>query len=707
MKAARTAGKGRRPGAAARLVATLAAAQVGLAACVTQPDGRSGLDAAFSISEPRPPRARQPLFERAALRGTADEVELARGASIVRRPLYRDNGETVTLNLVDVTIAVAANAIFAEILKTNYILAEDVQGTVTLQTARPVSKQALVDSFQSVLAAKGFAIERVGDVFRISADTDAITTGSLSFGGRDDVQVGKAARIVPLVSVSAAEMERILAPIAPAGVLRADRARNILILSGTAEQIRSMEDAVALFDVDWMRGMSASIFPMSGGGDPAAVVRQLEEIFGGPNGPSEGAVRFVPSRELNAILVISNNAAYLERARSYILRLDQVAAANTPQTFVYKVENRPAKELATIVQGMVSGVEGVSGIAGGLTPLRSSLGMADEETSRLASLSPTESADGQAAVSSHSGGRVGIVADEPNNSLIIVATKAQYDRLLPTIMSSDRLANQVLIEAVIAEVTLNDQLKFGLRWFFENDHVKTRLTDAVTGVVGAVAPGFSYLFANSNFTVVLNALSSLTKVKVISSPTLTVLDNRTARLQIGDQVPVVTQTASSTQGSIDAPIVNRVELKDTGVILSVTPRVNSNGNVLLNIEQEVSDVVRTTTSGIDSPTIRQRKVATTVVVEDGQSIALGGLVQEKRERGTEAVPVLGDVPVLGAAFRNRNDQTVRTELVIFIRPRVMRNSSEAQAVTREFREGLSRLGLEAGRGEGALHRIAR
>ncbi|KQT51039.1 hypothetical protein ASG43_06170 [Aureimonas sp. Leaf454] len=629
------------------------------------------------------------------------------GTPVARRPLFQDDGKAVTLNLVDVSIAVAANAIFTEILKVNYVIGDDVEGTVTLQTARPMSKQALVDTFQSVLASRGMKITKVGAAYHITGSQDPISTGSLSFAQRGGVQIGTAARVVPLVAVSAAEMERILAPIAPAGVLRADRARNILILSGTAEQIRNMEEAIALFDVDWMRGMSASIFPLSGGGDPTAISRQLEELFGGTNGPVEGALRFVPSRELNAILVISSNAAYLERARDYIRKLDQVAAANTPQTFVYKVENRPAKELAVIVQGMVGGLEGANGIASGLTPLRSSLGVGDTETASLASPSPTQSADGTDAVSSLSSGHVGIVADEPNNALIIVATKAQYDRLLPTLMTSDRMANQVLIEAVIAEVTLNDELRFGLRWFFDQQNVKTRLTDAVNGAIGVIAPGFSYLFANSDFQVVLNALSSVTDVKVISSPTLTVLDNRTARLQIGDQVPIVTQTASSTQGSIDAPIVNRVEMKDTGVILSVTPRVNSNGNVLLNIEQEVSDVVRTTTSGIDSPTIRQRKVSTTVSVEDGQSIALGGLVQEKRENGTDAVPILGNIPVLGAAFRNRTNGVKRTELVIFIRPRVMRNGSEAQAVTREFRDNLAHLGLKAGRGDGLAQRIAR
>jgi general secretion pathway protein D len=669
------------------------------------------LEASQSLGSGRKVATRSGAYG-APTRGLPGEIALMDGVE-PRRPLYTDGGETVTLNLVDVPIVTAANTIFTEILHAAFIVADDVTGSITLQTSRPVSKQALVDSFQSVLATKGLSISKSGDVYHIAPSADGAPGANLSFGSRDKVQVGTGARIVPLKSISAAEMERILSPIAPSGVLRADTKRNLLILTGTSEQIGSMEEAIELFDVDWMRGQSAAIFPLVGGGNPDTIAKQMEEVFGGAEGPAQGTVRFVPSRELNSILVIATNPLYLRRARSYINKMDYVASLNSTQSFVYKVENRPAKELAAIVQGMVTGespAASSNGVASTLTPVEERMrgsdgGVADTSAGGLSASATALTSE----ASSFSAGKMMVVADEPNNALIIVATKAQYDKLLPILTSSDRMANQVLIEAVIAEVTLNDELKFGLRWFFENGQAgvkhRTLLTDAASGAVSAVAPGFSYLLAKTDFQVVLNALSSITDVKVISSPTLTVLDNRTARLQIGDQVPIVTQTASSTTASIDAPIVNQVEMKDTGVILSVTPRVNSNGHVLLNIEQEVSDVVRTTSSGIDSPTIRQRKIATTVVVEDGQSVTLGGLVQESTQKGTDAVPVLGQIPVLGAAFRNRSDTKKRTELVIFMRPRVMRNSSEAEAVTREFRNSLSRLGLDTG--GTAVNRILR
>ncbi|WP_192843444.1 type II secretion system secretin GspD [Aureimonas sp. N4] len=667
---------------------------------------RSGLEATRSLGKPRASR-REGIFG-SSFRRAPSEVVLSGGTAggPASPRLYTQSGDKVTLNLVDVPIRTAANAIFVEILGGTFAMGDNVSGTVTLQTARPVSKQALVDSFQSVLAAKGLAIAKQGDTYSITSDTDAIHTGSVGMSRPGDLQVGTGARIVPLKFVSALEMERILKPISPNGVMRADATRNILILNGTNDQIRSMQDAIELFDVDWMRNQSAAIFPLSGGGDPNAIAKQLDAVYGGAEGPAQGTVRFVPSRELNSILVIAANRRLLDRARDYVAKFDYVASANGQQTFVYKVENRPAKELATIVQGMLSGIES-SGVASGMTALRSSVGLRDSDTGSDGAAAGAISGIAAADTPAFGAAKMAVVADEPNNALIVVATKAQYDRLLPILTSSDRMANQVLIEAVIAEVTLNDQLKFGLRWFFEHGGGgKVKLSDAASGAVAAIAPGFSYMLAQANFQVVINALAAVTNVKVISSPTLTVLDNRTARLQIGDQVPIVTQTATATSASIDAPIVNRVEMKDTGVILSVTPRINSNGHVLLNIEQEVSDVVRTTSSGIDSPTIRQRKVSTTVAVDDGQSIALGGLVQDSREKGDDKVPVLGDVPVIGAAFRNRSDVKKRTELVIFIRPRVMRNGSEAEAVTREFRDNLARLGLEEGR-TSTVQRITR
>jgi general secretion pathway protein D len=353
------------------------------------------------------------------------------------------------------------------------------------------------------------------------------------------------------------------------------------------------------------------------------------------------------------------------------------------------VQNRPASELAAILQS-VFGAETSTDIdqptvAPKLDPLEIE---SKGEEERQASSPATDDAKTSSVTSNPATDRR-IVADDANNSLLIVATSAEYERIHEMLQEIDSLPNQVMLEATIAEVTLGDELNFGMRWYFGESDNRGTFTDLVTGSVVSTFPGFSYFFSSgTDVGVVLNALSSLTKVHVLSSPTLMVLDNRTATLQVGDQVPVITQTANSVS-SADSPIVSTVELKDTGVILTITPRVNDSGRVTLEIKQEVSDVVETTTSGIDSPTIRQRKVTTTVAVNDGDTLALGGLIQERSSTSKTKVPLLADIPLLGAAFRSKQDSVDRTELVIFIRPRVTRDVSEARRITREFRNQMS------------------
>jgi general secretion pathway protein D len=249
----------------------------------------------------------------------------------------------------------------------------------------------------------------------------------------------------------------------------------------------------------------------------------------------------------------------------------------------------------------------------------------------------------------------------------------------------------VLLEAVIAEVTLNDELKFGVRWFLAQHHYKlSEADDATTSNAATTLAGLSFTAKLGAIDSLLNTLSAVTDVKVVSTPSLTVLDNHVAHLQVGDEVPIVKQSATSTASST-ASTVTDVEMKNTGVILSVTPRVNQNGLVLLDIEQEVSDVVTTTTSTINSPTIRQRKVSTTVIVQDGQTLTLGGLVQDKSTDTRTRLPLVGRMPFVGPLFGTTDNRKARTELMVFVRPRVLRNTSEARQVTDEFRAKLGAL----------------
>ncbi len=245
---------------------------------------------------------------------------------------------------------------------------------------------------------------------------------------------------------------------------------------------------------------------------------------------------------------------------------------------------------------------------------------------------------------------------------------------------------QVLIEATIAEVTLTDELRYGVRWFFQTGNSQITLSDAITGAVTPVA-GFSYFFSTTDTQAVLDALESVTDLNVISSPQLMVLDNQTASLQVGDQVPIATGQAVSITDP-DAPIVNTIQLLDTGVVLNVTPRVNAGGLVIMEIEQEVSDPIVTATSGIDSPTIQQRRITSSVAIQSGETVALGGLIRDRQSKTRSGVPVLSSIPVLGALFRDTTADSSRTELLVLITPRVVRNVEDARRITDELRQRL-------------------
>lgn len=633
------------------------------------------------------------------------------------RPAAND-ARTVRINLSNASIADAAKTVLGDILGVNYVIEDGLEGAITLQTAEPIAASTVISVFETALRSKGIALIDDNGLYRLApADTAYQTSPAVSAGAAG---LGYGVRIVPLRYVSATEMARILKPMAPSGgVLRVDPSRNLLTLSGSQRELQSMMETIKIFDVDWLQGMSFALLPVRAA-EPDDVAQELETIFGAGSGkPLEGLVRFIPNKRLNSILAITAQPKYLLDARSWVERLDVPRDLGGERLFVYNVQNRPADELAGLLQNLFGkspgngyastqneapfeeqpvapgkapgvigdgsddlGQENGSGFGagsgfGGNTGFGSAPGALQRRGSR----------NGGGAVVDNAGMR--IFADSANNSIVILSSPAEYAQIERMLEKLDVLPNQVLLEATIAEVTLKDELEHGLRWFFQNSKHSATFTDAASGAITSNFPGFSYMFSGADVRVVLNALSSLTHVNVVSSPTIMVLDNKTAVLQVGDQVPVATQSAVSITNP-DAPIVNSVTFRDTGVILNITPRVNDSGVVVLDINQEVSNVVSTTSSGIDSPTIQQRRISTTVAVQDGESLALGGLIQDSENTNSSGVPLLQRVPVLGEAFKSKTKKKERTELLILITPRVIRNAAEARAATEEFKARLEK-----------------
>ncbi|HLY04446.1 MAG TPA: type II secretion system secretin GspD [Rhizomicrobium sp.] len=294
---------------------------------------------------------------------------------------------------------------------------------------------------------------------------------------------------------------------------------------------------------------------------------------------------------------------------------------------------------------------------------------------------------------------VNITADETNNALVILATPREYAVIQDALKQLDVAPLQVLLEAAIAEVTLNKSTQFGFQYFYQpnstpNSLSTFSLTNAATiasppaSPLLAALPGFTYMFSNGNsLNVVLSALANVTHVDVLSAPEVLVLNNQTAKLQVGDQVPIITATATSTIDT-NAPQVNSVQYLATGVILQVTPRVNKGGQVMMDIDQEVAEPLTTTSSTINSPTIQQREITSSVSVADGETIALGGLFSNQVSKTNTGIPLLQDIPYLGHLFSNTSDSVNRDELMVLITPHVVDDTRKARQVTDELRHKL-------------------
>jgi len=649
----------------------------------------------------------------------------------------------ISFNFSNADVREVAREILGNQLHLNYVVDAKAQASITAQTGGPLPREAILPTLENVFAANGLALVETNGIYRILPLQDAAksSAGAPSIAN----QPGYAIRILPLRFVSPSELKSILDPFVPAGgLLQADASRHLLIITGPMADLDGFEALVRQFDVDWLSGTSYALYPLQVG-MAKDVASELETIFGeGGSGALAGLVRIVPIERLNAILVISPQRAYLGQVKTWINRLDYGDDQTTPRLFEYRVQNSRAIDLAAVLtqllsSGAVSAVQAQTapgtkiteltsqpstGLTGGL-PGANPLGTPGTSSPMAAAVAPTiaptvlpYAAPGQTLGAGQPGAQarqqisealrpgggggppsgtselplpaVRIVADEKNNALVIFARPRDYRMIEDMIKRLDIVPLQVLIEATIAEVTLTNDLQYGLQWFFSQGSSKFELSTALSGIgaaadINPVFPGFNYVLGFGRNKVVLNLLAQLTRVDVVSAPQLLVLDHQTATLQVGDQVPIISQSAVSVL-TAGAPIVNSVQYLNTGVVLQVTPRVNTSGLVTLEIDQSVSNVSKTTTSTIDSPTITQRRVVTSVVVQDGETIALGGLILDNQTNSRQGIPVLSDIPVIGSLFRSTTKNTGRTELLVLLTPRIVRNAKEARGMTDELRD---------------------
>ena len=678
--------------------------------------------AASAIGEPaaldRPTNGSIALHSQGDAAGLPEGGVLRGTGSFVVKPAHvlspaADAGDDGTaLNFVNADIADVAKTVLGDYLKVNYVIDASVQGTITLQTSRSLKRDEVLPALEQSLRLAGLAIVRKDELYRVVPAAEATRqSGIIGVGSSAAKTPGFGIEIVPLRFIGVQEMQHLLEAVAPNGaILRADPARNMLLIAGSSQERTAILENIALFDADWMSGMSFALLPLKSA-DAKSIVAELNQVTGGKDGPLGGLVRLTPIERMNAVLAISPQPRYLDELRTWVDRLDRAQETSEKRIFVYYVQNSRASSLANsltkVLYGSGSGdrSSGTGSTAPGEVPqslisqLATSGGGSTPQlpafTDRAKNGGGTDGADSSGPEtggesSSGSSNRMHITADERNNALLILASPHDYDLIEAALMKLDIPPLQVMLEAAVAEVTLTNDLKYGIQYFFKSgsSHVITN-SNAVNGSVAATFPGFAYSFTSGrDIQVVLSALEDVTRVDVLSSPQILVLNNETASLQVGDQVPIATQEATSTTTS-DAPLVNSIQYHDTGVILKVTPHVNESGLVQMDVSQEVSDVGATTSSSLNSPTIQQRKINSTVAVQDGETVALGGLIKDSRSKERSGIPVLQDIPYLGNLFGTTNNSGTRTELLVMITPHVVQGVQKLRNVTDELRRKLA------------------
>ncbi len=625
----------------------------------------------------------------------------------------------VTLNFEQASLPEFLRVVFESILNENYLLAPGVNGVVTLHTTRPVTADTVLPIVEAVLEQNGAALIRDEGMYKVVPLAEAASAANSPTVGRypSSRQKGFGIQVVPLQHVAASELEGILGPFVPEGSsVSVDTTRNVLILSGPRYRLDDLLATVRMFDVDWLAGMSFGMFRLEYA-DAVAVVEEIETIIdSGGNTPLAGIVRVLPIERVNGVLVITHRPEHIDAIQALIKEFDWgLEGASGRRLFVYELENGKAENIAGVLQQIFgqkeledtrSGELAVPGAASSVfrradsisrpppVPGQSSANRVSRPTTttatRPAASGEAGTGDSGEGISAESQDEITIIADQDNNAILVMATQQDYHAIEATIRRLDISPRQVLIEATIAEVTLSNGLAYGVRWFLENTDWELGFNAPVPGGASGDGLAFAFFDESSDLSAFFDVLATQSDVKFLSTPQVMVLDNQTANIRVGDQIPVTTRSSQSTTNP-DAPIVTEVQFRDTGTLLTVTPRINAGGQITLEISQEVSiPGAEPAVGGGGNVAIAQRTINSSVIVQSGQTVVLGGLILETTTNGKSGIPILMNIPGLGALFSTNSTDTFRTELIITVSPRVIEDPREMEKITEELRSRMAK-----------------
>lgn len=589
------------------------------------------------------------------------------GGSLVLRPVQHNGaGERadIELNLVDATIAEAAGLIIGELLEKSYSINPNVTGNLTIRSEGLISLQTALQMFELALSQANAVMIEEEDFFAILPASQRLAVG-IDVGR--PVRRGFSIRAVPLRFVSARDMAEILKPMAAEGLLLADETRNVLILAGNSGDQIAWQEAIESFDVDWLSNRSIGVIPIQG--QPAGLtIEALRQIFP-TNDSASPEFMFETLASSNSVLIVARNPESLRNAAKWVRRVASQGQGVSP-IFAYEMKYAQASAIAPLIGRLLGLPVDEAGVASTPTsaPAPAPLDQVDSDLGLLEELFATR-----------------LVASDEANMLLVYGPIEVQDRVKNLLFRLDVPPRQVLVEATIIEVSLNDTLRYGVQYFFEDKGIAVGLSAGTSTAIVPALPGLSFV-VDTPANVVIDALEDVTSVNVISSPNLMVLNNQSARLSIGDQVPVATrQSSDGTQN--DEIFVSEVEFRETGIIFEVTPRINSSGSVILDISQEVSQITEAEADTL-TPTIQNRTLSSSIAVDSGETIVLGGLFSTRNSDGKSGLPLLKDLPFIGAAFGRTSISNAKTELLVLITPRIINNRQESRQVSQTLRRRL-------------------
>ena len=588
----------------------------------------------------------------------------------------------------------------AEVLQINYMVATGIQGSVTIHTEGSVSREDLFKLFFQILEINGLTAVQEGDLYKIMNREDAATAALPLRYGRNQSKLPKAERlviqIIPLTYTSAQDLAQNIPPfLSPAGSVVTTKLDNVLVVIDKNSQLERILQMVDLFDVDVFDRFHYRFIPLKF--TPADEISELISALMSPFADS-GAKNWelVPISRRNTIVAVSANENVLDRIERFIEKIDVEESSSQSRLFIYKVKNSKAEDLAALLSELFSPPETEDGKSksGSLTP--NALGKVDNKAETGTKTEPPQmfgalnkkskttentidSSTGMGAL----GDDVRIVSDTVQNVLIIDASPSDYQSILRVLNELDVVPRQVLINVLVVNINLTDSLDLGVEWAFTKDagYDKGLLTGTTIGEKGLqLLTGLS-----SEWKAAVSALASDDKAEILSSPSLLASDNESATMNVSTQIPIETSSFASDSGVT----TTTVQYRDTGIILNVTPRISDHGTVSMEISQEVSNQAESTSEG--NPSFFTRNVTTTLTVNDGQTVVIGGLISTDTSDTNAGFPLLKDIPLIGPLFGKQGKSVTKNELAIFITPHVIKQPDDIERVSKDFINSMKEL----------------